>query len=404
MEKTLTEQLAELKTALEASTDVKMKAELALQIKAVQDAAAVETKAAIQVVKDESEKKYDELKAEFKEMQKKSARIGGMGGSVKSFSDKIGEKLEENKADLKAAKKFSFDIESKAVGDMGSATNLTGSYFVPADVKPGVVVKPYEDIHMRNLLITGSTSSNVIRHIRDNGGEGGPTTVAEAGTKPKMDRDLSIEDANVRKIATYLRVPEEMMEDIPYLSSFLSNRGTEEVMKLEDTQVLYGDGTGQNLSGLFTNATAFAAGTAIVTTPNRFDVLRAARLQMRKLFRKPSYYLVSPLDYFLMTSVKDTTNNYMLLGGGNGLVPTLDGVPVIESTSITDGDFLAMDKLSAELDFRSNISVRFYEQDQDNAIKNMVTIVIEERAALPIYYVSGLVKGTFATAITDLTS
>jgi hypothetical protein len=48
--------------------------------------------------------------------------------------------------------------------------------------------------------------------------------------------------------------------------------------------------------------------------------------------------------------------------------------------------------------------IRFFDQDRDNAIKNMVTIVIEERLALPIYYTDGLVKGTFSAAITDLTS
>jgi HK97 family phage major capsid protein len=394
--------LAELKTALEESTDKKTKDEVATQIKSVQESIDATIKTEVKAVKDEADKKYLELKEQFTELQKK--RVAGSGNQVKAFNEEIAEKLTEHKSKLSGGNKFSFDMESKAVGNMGSSANLTGNYFVTPDVRPGIILKPYEEIHMRNILQVGSTSSNVIRHIRDNGGEGGPAMVAEAALKPQMDRDLSIEDANVRKIATYLRVPEEMIEDIPYLSSFLANRGTEEVMKKEDEQVLYGDGTGQNLSGLFTNATAFAAGAAIVTTPNRFDVLRALRLQMRKSFRKPSFYLVSPLDYFLMSSVKDTTNNYVLLGGGNGLVPNLDGVPVIETTGLADGDFIGVDKLAAEMAFRSNINVRFYEQDQDNAIKNMVTIVIEERLALPIYYTNGLVKGTFATAITDLTS
>jgi HK97 family phage major capsid protein len=297
------------------------------------------------------------------------------------------------------------ELQRKAVGNMGTSANLTGSYFVPPDVRPGIVLRPYEEVHMRNLIPTGTTNSNVIRHVRDNGGEGGPAMVAEAGTKPQLDRDLSVEDANVRKVATYLRIPEEMMDDIPYIVSFLTNMGTEEVMKVEDFQILYGDGTGQNLSGLFTNATAFAAGAAVIgASSNRFDVLRAARLQIKKLWRKPSFALVSPFDYFVMTSAKDTTNNYILQGGGNGLIPSLDGVPIIENTAVVDNDFLMMDRLAAEIDFRKTLQVKFFEQDQDNAIKNMVTVVIEERLALPIYYVNGLIKGTFTTAITDLTS
>jgi HK97 family phage major capsid protein len=169
---------------------------------------------------------------------------------------------------------------------------------------------------------------------------------------------------------------------------------------------LYGDGTGQNLSGLSTNATAFAAGTTVIgASANEYDVLGAAAKQMRVAKRNPSFHLVSPTDYFALISRKDTTNNYILQGGGNGLTPaTAGGVPIMQMNQIVTGDFFTVDSRAAQIFFRSNVNVRFYEQDQDNAIKNMVTIVIEERLALAIYFTAGVIKGTFATAITDLTS
>lgn len=355
----------------------------------------------------------------FDKLQEKFAGLPGGGAPrQKSYVQEMEDLLTEAKKLGKLTGKSPFAIDEdwnngtkekpggfqrKAVGDM-TMSNTTGSYFIPPDVKPGIVMRPFNQIHMRDLHPLGRTDSNVIRHIRDNGGEGGPTVVAAGATKPQMDRDLSIEDANVRKIATYLRINEEMIEDIPYITSFLTNIGTEEVLAVEDTQILYGDGTGENLSGLMTNATAFAAGTSVVAAPNRFDVLRAARKQMRVAKRFPTYALVSPADYFVMTSAKDSTNNYILQGGGNGLIPTLDGVPIIEMNQIVEGDFLLGDRLAAEIDFRKNMVVRFYEQDQDNAIKNKITIVIEERLALPIYYTAGFIKGTFSAAITDLTS
>jgi HK97 family phage major capsid protein len=340
------------------------------------------------------------------ELEKK-AMTAGIGGapSLKSYENQVAEKLVQHKDKLKSSggSRFSFELETKAVGNMGSSTNLTGSYFVAPQTVPGVVLQPFNQVHMRNLLTTGTTGSNVVRYVRDLGGEGGPAATAEAATKPQMDRDLQIFDANVRKIATYLRVPEEMIEDIEYLTSFLTNIGTEETLAVEDTQILYGDGTGQNLSGLFTNATAFAD-LGVVTSPNRFDVLRSAQTQLRIAKRTPNFAIVNPLDYFLMTSAKDSTNNYILQGGGNGLVPSLDGVPIYQMNQVVSGDFLVGDSRAAQIFFRSNITVRFYEQDQDNAIKNLVTIVIEERLALPIYYTTGFVKGTFSAGITALTT
>jgi HK97 family phage major capsid protein len=377
------------------------------EVKSQFDEAAKKAKA-------ESEEEIGRIKAaaiktqeELDEFKKKAAtsNFGGGGIQTKSYAVEIEEKLTSVKDQLLKGTKFSVELDRKAVGNMGSTASLTGSYFVPPTVVPGVIMQPYNQVHMRNLLPIGNTTSNTIRYVRDNGGEGGPAMVAEAGSKPQMDRDLAILDANVRKVATHLRLPEEMIEDIPYITTFLTNIGTEEVLAVEDTQILYGDGTGQNLSGLFTNATAFAApATAIVASPNRFDVLRAARLQIKRAKRNANFALVSPLDYYLMTSAKDSTGNYILQGGGNGLIPSLDGVPIIEMNQVVDNDFLVGDRLAAEIDFRSNIQVRFFEQDQDNAIKNLVTIVIEERLALPIYYATGLIKGTFTAAITDLTS
>jgi HK97 family phage major capsid protein len=346
------------------------------------------------------------------EIEKKQATngLGGGQGQVKSFGQQVEENLNLHKSKLPATvgQKFSFDVEiqTKAVGNMASSTSLTGSYFVAPTVVPGIVMSPFNEIHMRNILSTGSTNSNVIRHMRDNGGEGGPTTVAEGAAKPQMDRDLSIVDAPVRKIATHLRVPEEMIEDIPFLTSFLTEVGTEEVLAVEDAQILYGDGTGQNLTGLGTSGsfTAFAAGTSVVASPNEYDVLGAAAKQMRVAKRTPSIALVSPTNYYDMISRKDSTGNYILQGGGNGLQPNIAGIPVVQLNQVAAGDFFVIDRRAAQIFFRSNISVRFYEQDQDNAIKNLVTIVIEERLALPIYFVNGIIKGTFSAGITDLTS
>ncbi len=377
------------------------------KIKASEDALQTEISAGKALAQKASEQ-IDELK-------KKSSTFGmGGGNPTKGFHSELSEKLESRKDQLKefkANKKGfgSIELESKAVGNVTSAGSLTGTYFVSPTTIPGIDVKPYEAIHMRNLLPVGTTNSNVVRYVRDNGGEGGPAMVAEGAAKPQIDRDLQIYDANVRKIATYFRVPEEMIDDIPYLTSFLSQIGLEEVMAVEDAQILYGDGTGQNLSGLFTNATAFAAGTSVVgATANIFDVLLAAKKQGRVAKYNPSIALMSPVDFYDLMVKKDSTGNYLFLGGGNGLDATsvinTRGLRIIEHTAITAGDFLVFDPLKAAIFDRSGTTVRFYDQDQDNAIKNLITIVIEKRLALPIYQPAAFIKGTFATAITDLTS
>lgn len=404
--------LAELKTALEAKAKADTKIEVAEQLKAIEEAAKeAKDKDAAEIKRISEElaitlKSFDRFQIAFKNQSFGPAQ-------PKNFYSEFGQKLQAREKDLKEFKQTkkgfgTIELESKAVGNLSSTGSVTGNYFVSPQVVTGVQAKLYEQTHMRDILPVGSTNSNIIRYVRDMGGEGGPAMVAEAGTKPQIDRDLAILDAPVRKIATYFRVPEEMIEDIPYLQSFLTQIGIEEVMLLEDTQILYGDGTGQNLSGLFTNATAFAAGTSVVSAPNNFDILLAAKKQGRIAKTNPTVALISPLDMYEMRTTKDSTNNYLFLGGGNGIDVNgnlnVAGLRVIEHTSVVAGDFLVFDPRNAAIFDRAGTTVRFYDQDQDNAIKNLITIVIEKRLALPIYRTDGLIKGTFATAITDLTS
>lgn len=377
---TLKGQLASLETLKTENTELKGKV------------ATLETNAAA------NQKWIDEQIAKQKELPQG-------GAQPNTFEGHLGKLLDGKKDALKKyregdGKGFALEIDKKAVAIMGSGTHLTGSYFVAPTVVPGVVSAPYEETHMRNILPVGTTTSNTIRYIRDNGGEGVPTTVAEGGSKPLMDRDLAIYDAPVRKIAVHFRVPEEMIEDIPYLQSFLTMIGLEEVAVVEDDQILYGNNTGQNLSGLFPNATAFSAGTSEVDSPNEFDVLRAARKQLRNAkLNGPLVALVSPDDYFNMTSRKDDNGNYMFLSAYGVNLGQQIGVNIIEHTSVVENDFLVMQPRAAMIFDRAGTSVRFFDQDQDNAIKNLITIVIEKRIALPIFRPAGIIKGTFSAAI-----
>lgn len=402
--KDLDQALDTFKKGFESKADEQAKA-----LKAAQDEIAEMKKKAEadEVAKKANQEALDKLIAERKQLPNGPQQVKGFESHLEDGLTKNADKLKGFRS-KEPRSGFSIDIDKKAVGNLGSSANLTGSYFVPPTVVPGITARLFEETHMRDILPVGNTNSNVIRYIRDNGGEGGPTMVAEAGTKPQIDRDLQIYDANVRKIATYFRVPEEMIEDIPYLSSFLTQIGLEEVMVVEDNQIIYGDGTGQNLSGLATNATAFAAGTSVIgASSNQFDVVLAAKKQLRVAkIGGPLVGLVSPVDWFAMRTKKDTTNNYLFLGGGNGidLGLNIDGVRLIEHTAITADDFIIFQPRAAQIFDRSGTSVRFFDQDQDNAIKNLITIVIEKRLALAIYRPTAIIKGTFSTAITDLTS
>jgi HK97 family phage major capsid protein len=363
----------------------------------------------IGAAKSAAQKATDEIEA-LKQKQATQG-MGANGTRVKSFGEeahtRIGGDEWKNKwnnyKDNGKQKGFHVDLEAKAVGNM-SAGNLTGSYYAMQEV-PGIIAKPYEQFHLRDILPTGTTTSDTIRYTVDNGGEGGAGMVAPGALKPQIDRDLEKKEARVKKIAVYYRLPEEQVEDIPYLQGFLTMIAVEELQATEDTQLLFGDNTGENLNGVYPSATAFtqaAAGVAIVTAANEYDVIRAAQVQLQVARFAPNIAILNPIDYYNMTVRKDTTNNYILQGGGNGLIPQIGGSRVLVQNAMTAGSFLVGDTRTTMIFDRAGTTIRVFEQDQDNAIRNLVTVVVEKRLALVNYRPGAWVKGTFAAAITDL--
>jgi HK97 family phage major capsid protein len=412
--KELQDQLEQLKADLEkAITDKNQKAIEAVQqeLKKLEDTVKKFADLQEAVTKLQADAKANQPVID-KAAAQKEPPSGGGGQIIETIGGEMFKELTKRENDLKEFKihKKGFGaIELKVVANMGVG-NLTGTLPIAPYQVPGVVTRLYEQNHVRDFINVGQTNSPTIRYIQDNGGQGGPTTVAEGAAKPQIDRALVTVDAPVRKIATYFRVSEEMIADIPYISSFLQQVGIEEVRVVEDNQLLYGDGTGTNISGFNVQGTAFAAGTSVVgASANNFDVIGAAKKQIRVAkLNGPFVALINPIDYFDMRyKTKDTTNNYIFQAPS--LSPlnqplNADGVQISENNSVTAGTFFVFAPMAAQIFERAGLTVRFYDQDQDNAIKNLITIVIEERIALAVYRTAGIIRGTFSTAITDLTS
>ena len=318
---------------------------------------------------------------------------------LKSYQDAINKKVSgTSNLDI------SINMHSKAVGDMSAASNFTGEVIDPFSVA-GVVGTPYNMDDIRQYLPTGTVNSNSIRHIQFDGGEGAPTPVAEGALKPQMDFDFSVVDTPVRKLAGYVRFPEEMLEDAPAITSFIRQQGLVELRKIENAQLYSGSGTGQDLSGLTTNAAAFAAGTLAnsFSDANEITVLRAAINQVRLQYLRPTVILMSPTDVVKIKELRSTTNQYLVTETLNKPVPSLDGIPIVQNTEVAEGEFLLGDMSSAvQLYDRQTANVRLYDQDRDNPIRNMITAVIEERLALVTYRPYAMVYGDFATAKTAL--
>lgn len=330
-----------------------------------------------------------------------AAKKTASGATVKSFKQSLIEGISKGALEGMIngkSRSAAFDIKA---GDMTVANNFTGEV-IPAQYVAGIKYDPTRAVHVRQLLPQGSTQSEVVRFVRETAYDNGAAPIAQGGLYPESDFDLTAEDANVRKIGTYFRISEEMLADTAQLTSYLSARAPEKLLTVEDTQLLYGNGSGQNLEGVSYTATAFAAGSfaGSVVAANEFDVLAVAINQLALVNYTADYIMVSPTDFTKILLLKSTTHEYLKDQVYQGLQPSFLGVPVVVNTAITAGSYLVGNfAMGTQMWVRENLSLEFFREDGINVREGFVTVRLTERIALTNYAPLAFVSGVFATDI-----
>ena len=316
-----------------------------------------------------------------------------------TFKSALNEAI-ENGAIESIAKGNSRSASFQVKADMTVGADFTGEV-IPADRVAGYKYDPTRPIHIRQLLSLGSTQSDVVRFVKESGYSNGAAPTAEGVTLTQSDFDMTASDANVRKIGTYFRISEEMLADTPQLTSYISARAPEKLLEVEDTQILSGDGTGANLSGIIGDAADFAAGSLAntVESANEFDVIVASLNQLALANYNADTILLNPSDFHKILLLKDTTNNYLKDQVYGGLQPSFMGVKVILNTAISAGTFLIGNfSVGTQLWVRDGVNVEFFREDGTNVRDGFVTVRVSERVALTNYLPNAFVNGTFTAA------
>lgn len=397
--KDLLAQLETLKTELLKATDEKTKTSLEAEIKKLNEAA---TKAQA-----DAKKELDETKADLATTKETLAKVvkaqdemlaEGNKRSVKqaskSFNELISDVITDNKdsiADFANGKiKSTGKMDMKAVGDMSFSANFSTADTSVSTLRPGIISLPKRRLHIRELLQPGSMTGSTYTYIKEvTTGEGNPAAVLEGAFKEQLDIDLQEVDSPTQIIAGWLRISTKMMEDVQGLTTFLQTRLLEKLLRVEDTQLLYGSGSNPNLSGI-TTAGNFLAAQSASTIDVEQIIDAASQLEMRD--REANGILVSPLDYYRMLLYKASTSGEYTLPGNSGLVTVINGqvyiagIPVYKSTAMQTDKFIVGDwVMGANLITRSAPKVEFFYEDGTNVRENKVTVRVEERIAFPIY-------------------
>ncbi len=325
------------------------------------------------------------------DLEQKLASGADNPGEKKSFYERAAEEL------IKSwdGKQGTFDAKTFNKS-LGSDADSAGSLIQPMQI-PGIIMPGLRRLTIRDLLAQGRISSNALEYVREEVFTNNADVVAEKALKPESDITFSKQTANVKTIAHWVQASRQVMDDAPMLQSYVNNRLMYGLALKEEGQLLNGDGTGDNIEGLNKVATAYDT-SLNATGDTRADIIAHAIYQVTESEFSASGIVLNPRDWHNIALLKDNEGRY-IFGGPQAFTSNIMwGLPVVPTKVQAAGTFTVggFDMASQVWD-RMNATVEVSRDDRDNFVKNMLTILCEERLALAHYRPAAIIKGTFSS-------
>ena len=282
-------------------------------------------------------------------------------------------------------------LTTDAAGSVGDAIRPTRL--------PEIFPLAQRRLTVRDLLSQGQMDGSTLEYVKETGFVNNAGMVAEGAAKPSSDIKLDLVSTSAKVIAHWMKASRQVLSDIAQLRSIIDQRLLYGLAFKEESQLLNGDGTGQNLLGVIPQATAYSAPVTIADI-NIIDVLRLAMLQAALAEYPSTGHVMHPTDWATIETLKDTQGRYIIGNPQGTTPPTLWGLPVVATQAMTVRKFLTgAFKLGAQVFDRWQARVEVATENEDDFIKNLVTVLAEERIALAVYRPEAFIYGDFDTAL-----
>lgn len=279
------------------------------------------------------------------------------------------------------------------IGQSGSPAENSDTLVAPQRLN-GIIAGAYRSLRIRDVLPSGVITSNALDYTRETAFTNNAAETAEGAQKPESALTFELVTANVRTIAHTIKVSQQVLEDSTALRSYIDTRMRYGVDKRYDAQLVSGNGTGQNISGMLKsgNHTAFTPDTG----DNALDSLNKMIEAVRTADYDPTAILLNPADWHAIERLKVGTSDdrYIIGNPASGMTPVLWGLPVVVSTAITAGKAIVGDLAMAyQVWNRMGTVVEIFNQNEDDVEKNLLTIRAEARGLLASYVPAAVQAG-----------
>lgn len=278
----------------------------------------------------------------------------------------------------------SFGLEVK-----NTVTNTIANTF--SERRPGIVEGAFRVFTIEDLLVTIPTNSNAIDWIRENVFTNAAAETAEGTAMPQSSITFTPGTMPVQNVAHFIKITRQLAMDNAALAAYINRRMVYGVNLKVENQLVAGNGTSPNLSGL-TNAGNFTAHgytaaslTAAGLSNNRFDLIGKMIGDCAVADYPADVVILNTADWWTMRLAKDSQGRYLLGDPASNVVPTLFGRPVVASNAMTLGKvWVGSLSQAATLHAREGISLDLSDSDENNFQLGLVSIRAMRRLALTV--------------------
>ena len=378
---TLKEQLAESKAALEALKE------------------RIEADDAEAIAEGEKLQADIELKtAEIEKAEKKAALLNVIGTKEEEDNAMSGIKqarsLGENFVNhVKAAaigKKFDVVAPAYIKAATDIQTSPSGAVDFATTFDRNVVTAARTPLVIRDLFGSETISGSTLVYLVEGALQGAPAVTAEAAEKPQIHfADPTVKTVSLAKVACHIKESDEYINDFPFLASAINGRLLYELGLVEQAKLVT-DLLGT--SGILSDTTSW---TASSTATELADLILKAAMDVEQNSGFAADAIVlNPADWYVLRVAKDGENRYYgggMFGAQN--IPNLWGIPVCTSASMAAGTIaVGAFKTCGSVVQNGGVSVEAVNTNEDDFVKNLMTIRAEERLALAVRRPAGFKK------------
>lgn len=287
-------------------------------------------------------------------------------------------------------------VRFEAVGNLTAqkSTTLGTSATVFPQQMPGVIPGGFVPLTVRAALNSIPVSTNQVNSLREATWTNSAAEASEGTTKPESDITFENYDVPVRTIAHWLKVSNQLLADAPAVAAYIELRLRDGLAQRVERQLILGNGTSPNISGL-TDSGNYTAYTS-TSTDTLTDAINRAKYTLWAAGYPPNLAIVNPADWGAMERLRESGSSgaylYGLPGMNSGMNPF--GIRVVLSPHVTAGYFIVGDFNTVVIyDRMAAIVEAGY--DGNDFTKNLVTLRAEERLGLGIERPSAILYGQF---------